>query len=84
MNGYRGLMSNGKIANFASLIEYISEIEEVKRIRFTTSHPNEMNDHLIDCFGNIKKLANQPSLTYSIWFRQSIDGNEEELHNFGI
>jgi tRNA-2-methylthio-N6-dimethylallyladenosine synthase len=51
-------MSNGKIANFASLIEYISEIEEVKRIRFTTSHPNEMNDHLIDCFGNIKKLAN--------------------------
>ena len=58
VNGYRGLMSNGKIANFASLIEYISEIEEVKRIRFTTSHPNEMNDHLIDCFGNIKKLAN--------------------------
>ena len=58
VNGYRGQMSNGKIANFASLIEYISEIEEVKRIRFTTSHPNEMNDHLIDCFGNIKKLAN--------------------------
>ena len=58
VNGYRGLMSNGKIANFASLIEYISEIVEVKRIRFTTSHPNEMNDHLIDCFGNIKKLAN--------------------------
>ena len=58
VNGYRGLMSSGKIANFASLIEYISEIEEVKRIRFTTSHPNEMNDHLIDCFGNIKKLAN--------------------------
>ena len=58
VNGYRWLMSNGKIANFASLIEYISEIEEVKRIRFTTSHPNEMNDHLIDCFGNIKKLAN--------------------------
>ena len=58
VNGYRGLTSGGKIANFASLIEYISEIEEVKRIRFTTSHPNEMNDHLIDCFGNIKKLAN--------------------------
>ena len=58
VNGYRGLLNNGKIANFASLIEYISEIEEVKRIRFTTSHPNEMNDHLIDCFGNIKKLAN--------------------------
>ena len=58
VNGYRGIMNSGKIANFASLIEYISEIEEVQRIRFTTSHPNEMNDHLIDCFGNIKKLAN--------------------------
>jgi len=58
VNGYRGMMDNGKIADFASLIEYISEIDEVKRIRFTTSHPNEMSDHLIDCFGNIKKLAN--------------------------
>ena len=57
VNGYRGAMSNGRIADFASLIEYISEIDEVKRIRFTTSHPNEMTDHLIDCFGNIKKLA---------------------------
>jgi tRNA-2-methylthio-N6-dimethylallyladenosine synthase len=50
-------MDNGEIADFATLIEYVSEINEIKRIRFSTSHPNEMNDALIDCFSNIDKLA---------------------------
>ncbi len=57
VNAYRGLMDNGEIADFATLIEYVSEISEIKRIRFSTSHPNEMNDALIDCFNNIDKLA---------------------------
>jgi tRNA-2-methylthio-N6-dimethylallyladenosine synthase len=57
VNAYRGLMDNGEIADFATLIEYVSEINEIKRIRFSTSHPNEMNDALIDCFSNIDKLA---------------------------
>jgi len=57
VNAYRGLMDNGEVADFATLIEYVSEISEVKRIRFSTSHPNEMNDALIDCFSNINKLA---------------------------
>jgi tRNA-2-methylthio-N6-dimethylallyladenosine synthase len=57
VNAYRGLMDNGEIADFATLIEYVSEISEIKRIRFSTSHPNEMNDALIDCFSNIDKLA---------------------------
>ena len=57
VNAYRGLMDNGEIADFATLIEYVSEISEIKRIRFSTSHPNEMSDALIDCFNNIDKLA---------------------------
>lgn len=57
VNAYRGIMKNGTIADFAMLIEYVSEVEEIKRIRFSTSHPNEMSDELIDCFSNIKKLA---------------------------
>ena len=57
VNAYRGLMDNGEVADFATLIEYVSEISEIKRIRFSTSHPNEMNDALIDCFSNIDKLA---------------------------
>ena len=57
VNAYRGKMSNGKIADFPTLIEYIAEISEIERIRFSTSHPNEMSDALIDCFKNIDKLA---------------------------
>ncbi len=57
VNAYRGLMDNGDVADFATLIEYVSEISEIKRIRFSTSHPNEMSDALIDCFSNIDKLA---------------------------
>ena len=41
------------------LIETIAEIPQIERIRFTTSHPNEMNQRLIDCFANIPKLAVQ-------------------------
>jgi tRNA-2-methylthio-N6-dimethylallyladenosine synthase len=57
VNAYRGSMKNGQICDFASLIEYVAEIDEIKRIRFTTSHPSEMTDALIDCFKNVKKLA---------------------------
>ena len=57
VNAYRGLMENEEMADFATLIEYVSEISEIKRIRFSTSHPNEMNDALIDCFKNTDKLA---------------------------
>jgi tRNA-2-methylthio-N6-dimethylallyladenosine synthase len=57
VNAYRGVMENGGVADFATLIEYVSEITEIKRIRFSTSHPNEMNDALIDCFKNVDKLA---------------------------
>ena len=57
VNAYRGLMSDGKIADFATLLEYVASIDEIKRIRFTTSHPNEMTDSLIDCFKSIDKLS---------------------------
>ena len=57
VNAYRGVMSNGEIADFSILLEYVAEIDEIKRIRFTTSHPNEMTDNLINCFKSIDKLA---------------------------
>ncbi|HWU82894.1 MAG TPA: TRAM domain-containing protein, partial [Methylophilaceae bacterium] len=44
-------------ADLALLIEYIAEIPQIERIRFTTSHPNEMSDALIDCFARIPKLV---------------------------
>lgn len=57
VNAYRGLSAAGETVDFATLIEYIAEIPEIERIRFTTSHPNEMSQALIDCFANIPKLV---------------------------
>lgn len=50
---YRGLQ-----ADLAMLIETIAELPQIARIRYTTSHPNEMNDRLIACHGSVAKLAN--------------------------
>ena len=59
VNAYRGLISNESICDFSMLLEYIAEIEEIQRIRFTTSHPNEMTEDLIACFNKIDKLSKQ-------------------------
>jgi len=58
VNAYR-TEYDGVDADLAMLIETIAEIPQIERIRFTTSHPNEMNQRLIDCFANIPKLAVQ-------------------------
>ena len=57
VNAYRSFTKNGTPADLALLIEYISEIDTIERIKFTTSHPNEMSDNLIECFGKFPKLA---------------------------
>ena len=57
VNAYRSFNGLGERADLAMLIEYIAEIPSIERIRFTTSHPNEMSDALIDCFKRIPKLV---------------------------
>ena len=49
----------GAQADLALLIETIAEFPQIERIRFTTSHPNEMSERLIDCFERVPKLAVQ-------------------------
>ncbi len=56
VNAYHGLDSQGKIHSLASLIKYIANIESIKRIRYTTSHPNDMTEDLIDAHGSEAKL----------------------------
>lgn len=58
VNAYRTAYEDVE-ADLAMLIETIAEIPQIERIRFTTSHPNEMSDRLIDCFANVPKLAVQ-------------------------
>lgn len=57
VNAYRGPMSDGDVADLALLINYIASIEEIKRIRFTTSHPVEFSDSLIQAFAEVPKLV---------------------------
>ena len=56
VNAYRGLGPDGKYWTLASLMSKILEIKELKRIRFTTSHPRDMSNDLIEMFGNEEKL----------------------------
>ncbi|MEJ8567421.1 tRNA (N6-isopentenyl adenosine(37)-C2)-methylthiotransferase MiaB [Elongatibacter sediminis] len=58
VNAYRGPMHDGTTADLALLIHYVAAIDGVDRIRFTTSHPVEFSDSLIDAFAEVPELAN--------------------------
>ena len=59
VNAYRGKMGEtSEIADFAMLIEYVAEIPGVERIRYTTSHPNEFTQRLIDVYARVPQLVN--------------------------
>jgi len=57
VNAYRGPMHDGEIADLATLIYYVAAIENIERIRFTTSHPVEFTDSLIQAYAEVPKLA---------------------------
>jgi tRNA-2-methylthio-N6-dimethylallyladenosine synthase len=59
VNAYRGAMGETEeIADFALLIEYVAEIRGIERIRYTTSHPNEFTQRLIDVYARVPQLVN--------------------------
>ncbi|WP_242615673.1 tRNA (N6-isopentenyl adenosine(37)-C2)-methylthiotransferase MiaB [Sphaerotilus mobilis] len=58
VNAYRGPMGgSAEIADFATLIEYVAEIPGIERIRYTTSHPNEFTQRLIDVYASVPQLV---------------------------
>jgi tRNA-2-methylthio-N6-dimethylallyladenosine synthase len=57
VNAYRGAVHGGGSADLATLIHYVAAIEGIERIRFTTSHPVEFTDSLIDAYRNVEKLV---------------------------
>jgi tRNA-2-methylthio-N6-dimethylallyladenosine synthase len=57
VNAYRGPMHDGDYADLALLINYIAAIDGIDRIRFTTSHPLEMTDSLINAFAEVPQLV---------------------------
>ena len=57
VNAYRGVMHDGDIADLALLITYVAAIDGIDRIRYTTSHPMEMNDSLINVYAEVPELV---------------------------
>jgi len=59
VNAYRGAMGEtGEIADFALLLEYVHEIPGIERIRYTTSHPNEFTQRLVEVYAKLPNLVN--------------------------
>ena len=56
VNAYAGRMEDGTIADLSTLIHFVAGVEGVERIRFTTSHPLDFNDSLIEAYANVPQL----------------------------
>ncbi|MGD8547232.1 MAG: tRNA (N6-isopentenyl adenosine(37)-C2)-methylthiotransferase MiaB [Thiohalophilus sp.] len=57
VNAYRGMMDDGTMADLGLLIHYVAAIDGIDRIRYTTSHPLEMNDSLIQAYAEVPELV---------------------------
>ncbi len=56
VNAYRGPMPGGALADLATLIHYVAAVDGIERIRFTTSHPLEFDDSLVEAYASVPKL----------------------------
>ena len=61
VNNYKGLYKNEK-SSLAKLIELTAKIENIKRIRFTTSHPHEFKDDLVEVYNKVPELVSHVHL----------------------
>ncbi len=57
VNAYRGLMDDGECADLALLLHYVAAVDGIDRIRYTTSHPVEFSDNLIETYAMIPELV---------------------------
>jgi tRNA-2-methylthio-N6-dimethylallyladenosine synthase len=57
VNAYRGPMHDGEIADLALLIRYVAAVDGIDRVRFTTSHPLEFSDALIQVYAEVPELV---------------------------
>jgi tRNA-2-methylthio-N6-dimethylallyladenosine synthase len=80
VNAYRGRMGDtAEVADFALLLEYVSEVPGIERIRYTTSHPNEFTLRLVEAYGKLPPASSSPARQ-----RPDPDGDEARLHGDGI
>jgi len=58
VNAYAGPTADGSLADLSTLIHFVAAVDGVERIRFTTSHPLDFDDSLIEAYANVAKLGN--------------------------
>jgi tRNA-2-methylthio-N6-dimethylallyladenosine synthase len=58
VNAYQGRLHDGGVADLATLINYVAQVDQIARIRFTTSHPQHFDERLVQAYADIPKLAN--------------------------
>jgi tRNA-2-methylthio-N6-dimethylallyladenosine synthase len=58
VNAYAGPMTDGTLADLSTLIHFVAAVHGIERIRFTTSHPLDFNDSLIEAYANVPQLNN--------------------------
>ncbi len=59
VNAYRGGMADGEVADFALLLTHVARVPGLERLRYTTSHPLEFSQRLIDAYGRLPSLVSQ-------------------------
>ncbi len=85
VNAYRGTMGeSAEIADFALLIEYVAAIPGIERIRYTTSHPNEFTQRLIDVYARVPQLVNHLHLPVQHGSDRILSGDEARLHRAAV
>ncbi len=57
VNGYRGGTHDDRIVTFAELLHYVAAVDGIDRLRYTTSHPIDFTDALVDCYDAIPELV---------------------------
>jgi tRNA-2-methylthio-N6-dimethylallyladenosine synthase len=62
VNAYRGSMSDGEVADLALLLEYLAQMPGLERLRYTTSHPKEFTQRLIDVYAQVPQLVSHVHL----------------------
>ena len=62
VNAYAGPMADGEVADFALLLAHVSRVDGIERLRYTTSHPLEFTQRLIDAYAKLPKLVSQVHL----------------------
>ena len=68
VNSYQGQMHDGAIADLGLLIQYVSQIEGIDRIRYTTSHPQSFSDSLIQAYAEVPTLVDHLHSAGAKWF----------------